>query len=68
MASPFLSFFALCVTHVMKGIIAKLTTYVMQYILNENHMGIFFYFDKSSNNIFFSSNNIGLDRAYTIIV
>ena len=42
MASPFLYFYALCVTHVMKGIIAKLTTYVLQYILNEKPHGHFF--------------------------
>ena len=36
-------FFALCVTRVMKGIIVKLTTFVMQYILNEKHMGNFLF-------------------------
>ena len=33
----------LCITPVMKGIIVKLITYVMQYILNENHMGNFLF-------------------------
>ena len=36
-------FFTLYVTRVMKGIIVKLTTFVMQYILNEKHMGNFLF-------------------------
>ena len=40
----------------------------MQYILNENHLGYFFILRRHKITYFFSSNNIGLDQVYTIIV